>query len=60
MLIADSSSKVLCKNCIYYIEIKNQAECELEYWNKIDKSKTRLYIPQLFECFEYRSRSSDK
>ena len=44
---------LLCRDCVYYVEDKNKSYCEQDEWVFIDKSKSKLFNPFMFECINF-------
>ena len=45
--------RVICYNCVYYVEDKAKAYCEYDLWTFADISKAKLYNPYMFDCINY-------
>lgn len=44
----------LCCNCVNWIEDENgKTSCDLSFFSNCDIYKALLFIPELFDCFEY-------
>lgn len=48
--------KIKCSDCISYVEDKEKAYCDNDYWDDTPIPKTKLYTPFLFECSDYENR----
>lgn len=48
--------KILCSECVYWVEDKTKAYCENDVWLFTDIIKAKLYNPYLFECFDFELR----
>jgi len=45
--------RILCYNCVYYVEDKTKAYCENDLWTFADINKAKLYNPFMFDCIYY-------
>jgi len=52
-----SGKKIIykCENCVNLIQVKknNLYDCDYGYFKNVKKQDMKLYVPMIFDCFEY-------
>ena len=56
----ESTKHRLCKDCVNFINSiePDKVLCDMDHWNNTLINKAVIYVPELFECFDYENLDS--